>query len=152
MAVAELFKGLVYTTIGLLLFTVMMTFGATVAGYFELRAAAEAAAWSAQSQIQQEVVNSSGVQGYFTTTLQTVGDPVQAAQQQFEASAQSEHLSNLFDNLQENAIVNNEEVTVTVSGTFHVPWIQEATQAIFGGAFTTDFQVPMTVSVTGGSA
>ncbi|AEJ43663.1 hypothetical protein [Alicyclobacillus acidocaldarius] len=151
MAFGEVFKGLVYATIGLLLLIFSMTLAATGVGYFELRRAAEAAAWSGQSQIEQDFTNSSEAQGYFSSGLQETGDPVETAEQQFQSSAQAEHLSNLFQGLQAQVTVQSGEVTVEATGTLELSWLSQAFQAIMGGNESVNWQVPMRVTVTGGS-
>jgi len=148
---SELYKGLVWVTIGLLMLVMLMTFGAAAVGYRELRAAAEAAAWSGQTALHQNVTATTGNQGYFLTALQSSSDPVQAANTQWQTSANEMHLSAMFSNLQESASVTNSQVTVTASGVFHVPWLDTASRVLFGGQWAVTFQVPMRVTVVGAS-
>ncbi|SFV09390.1 hypothetical protein [Alicyclobacillus macrosporangiidus] len=148
---AALYKGLVWVTIGLLLTVMLMTFGAAHAGYRQLRAAAEAAAWSGQTAIHHEVAATTGNQGYFNVTTRQKSDPVAAAQAQWEQTVQQLHLSSMFSGLNETTTVQNNQVTVTAIGVFHVPWLDTASQALFGGQYAVTFQVPMRVVVTGAS-
>ncbi|WP_029423527.1 hypothetical protein [Alicyclobacillus macrosporangiidus] len=148
---AALYKGLVWVTIGLLLMVMLMTFGSAHAGYRHLRAAAEAAAWSGQTVIHREAISTTGNQGYFLAAPQQTSDPVAAAQAQWQKSVQQLHLSSMFSNLNETTTVQNNQVTVTASGMFHVPWLDTASRALFGGQYAVTFQVPMRVSVTGSS-
>lgn len=148
---SELYKGLVWVTVGLLLMIMLMTFGAAIVGYRALRVAAEAAAWSGQTALHQEVTSATGNQGYFLTSLKQTSDPVQAANTQWQTSASEMHLSTMFSNLQESASVSNNQVTVTASGVFHVPWLDTASRVLFRGQWAVTFQVPMQVTVVGAS-
>ncbi|WP_029422087.1 hypothetical protein [Alicyclobacillus macrosporangiidus] len=147
----EIYKGLVWVTIGLLLTVMLMTFGATHTAYRQLRSAAEAAAWSGQTAIHHEPAATTGNQGYFLVTPKQTSDPVAAAQAQWQQSVQQLHLSSMFSDLNETTTVQNNQVTVTASGVFHVPWLDTASRALFGGQYAVTFQVPMRVSVTGSS-
>jgi archaellum component FlaF (FlaF/FlaG flagellin family) len=148
---SSLYRGLVWVTVGLFLMVILMTFGATHAAYQQLRAAAEAAAWSGQSVIRHEPSATSGHQGYFAVSLQQTSDPVQAAQAQWQKSVQQLHLTSMFSNLNFSATVQGNQVTVTATGTFHVPWLDTASRVLFAGQYPVTFEVPMKVTVVGAS-
>ncbi|MBX5437594.1 MAG: hypothetical protein IRZ33_10315 [Alicyclobacillaceae bacterium] len=130
----------------------LMSFGAAGAGYEELQNAAQTAAWAGQEVLRREPAAASGNSGYFGVSLQQAGDAAQAAARAWASDVQALGMDRVFSDLNEQATVQNNQVTVTATGTFHVPWLDAASRALFGGAYAVTFQVPMRVVVTGASA
>lgn len=148
--VGTLYFTLMLLTVGLLLLIIGMAFSSAHTAYNALSSAAQEAAWSGQAQIKITSVNNGGNQGYFDAGLVN-GEVSAAVQQTWQANIQSMALTHVFSNLKAADVIQNNQVLVTASGDFPVPFLTQALGMVFNGKYAQAFTIPMQVTAQGAS-